>query len=374
MQDRWIICLGAGSSQVPLIYNAKKLGYSVLAIDQNPEAPGLQVADESLIESTYHAERILEELNARKWIGLLARCTGTALFTAAKINSELSLPGINLELAQIATSKSILREFSSSNGIRMPHGIKVSNTKNLDLREFRTDIIIKPDFTITGKKSIRKLKKHDLDRIASSIEEALLDSGNDLVEIEDFVEGYDCTFLAWIEKGKAYTFLTWDELVTFDDKGTLRAFGIAAPSISALMGHAKYIQEIVDRFSTSFADVRALVAFSFKVDKEGLPWLIEVHADLTGDLILDDLAPVVTGKDLLMCITNLLVDVDSKTGLSAGDWDVAQPAALIYKNPDFDVSRNLIVKGKNLVDLHQKIARRYSAVVLEQPELLKTQK
>ena len=50
-----LICIGAGKSQQPVISTAKELGYAIIAIDQNPSAPGFKIADEKLVLSTFDA-------------------------------------------------------------------------------------------------------------------------------------------------------------------------------------------------------------------------------------------------------------------------------------------------------------------------------
>ena len=46
MKKRWVVCLGAGESQVSLIKNIRSIGYSVLAIDRNPDSSGFKYANE----------------------------------------------------------------------------------------------------------------------------------------------------------------------------------------------------------------------------------------------------------------------------------------------------------------------------------------
>ena len=292
MNNKWIICLGAGDSQVSLIKNAQFLGYKVLAIDKNPRAPGFDLADESIVESTHNSDNIIFKIKERKWHGLLARCTGNALFTAANIVKEFKVLGVNHDLANIATSKSALRELSLNNNIKVPYGIKVSSVKEFNANEFSNQIIVKPDFTIIGKKSITKAMSLNKQEVNNAIELALLSSGNEFVEIEDFIEGYDCSYLSWIEKGISSTLLTWDELIGFDEDFNLFQFGVSMPSISLTTKHSKEIEKVIVKFAKLFQDVSTLVAFSFRVDAQGVPWLIEVHADMTGDLILDELAPI----------------------------------------------------------------------------------
>ena len=372
MKECWVICLGAGKSQVSMIRNAQSLGYYVLAIDQNSDSLGFKYADEIIVESTYNAEKILEEIDKRDkrgWIGLVARCTGQALFTAATIVKILQVPGISRMLADIATSKSALREFATRNGIKMPYGIKVTARKEYNKTGFGNNIVVKPDFTVVGKKSIRKVESFDYEKVGESIDLALFDSGNGIVEVEEFIEGYDCTYLAWLEYGEFTTILTWDELINFDESGCLYSIGISTPSISLTLNQFLKLKEVINKFAQLFPDIRTLVAFSFRVDAEGEPWLIEVHADITGDLILDKLAPASTGCNFLLEITKLLIDGKMNSGFRMKCMDLIKPTALIYGDVH-DQNDETILNAQDVCMLHTKISDYLDGIVLEQQRVI----
>ena len=368
--EKWVICLGAGKSQVSLIKNAQLLGYRVLAIDRNPKAPGFDFANESMIESTHNSDNIIEKIKGIELCGLLARSTGGALFTAASIVKEYKIPGVSYDLANIATSKSALHKFSLDNNIRVPYGVKVSSVEEFNDNEFTDQIIVKPDFTIVGKKSITKVRSSNKHEVNNAIELALLSSGNEFVEIEDFIEGYDCSYLSWIENGVSSILLTWDELIGFDENFNLFQFGVSMPSISLTIKQSKKIEKIIHDFAKLFPDVRTLLSFSFRVDTKGIPWLIEVHADMTGDLILDKLAPVATDCDFLLEITKLFIDGGSILDFNLKNFSTLKPAALLYKNKLDNNINDLVLTGCDIFSLHNKINSLIDNFILEQKQLL----
>jgi len=370
MNEKWVICLGAGDSQVSLIRNAQLLGYRVIAIDRNPKAPGFKYADKSLIESTHNSSGIISKISGKKWYGSLARCTGDALFTAADIAMMFNLPGLNHELASIATSKSAMRKFSRENNIKVPHGIRVSSCEDFRVQEFDNQIIIKPDFTVIGKKSIAKVDSSDFVKVNNAIESALLASGNEYVEVEDFIEGYDCSYLAWIENGISTTLITWDELIGFDESFNLFQFGVSTPSISVAINQSKKIEKVIENFSKLIPDVCTLVAFSFRVDAQGVPWLIEVHADMTGDLILDELAPAATGCNFLLEITKLFIKGESSLDFNLNNDFITKPAALLYKSKVDNGVNDLVLSEDDIFLLHDKINSSIKGTVLEQKRFL----
>ena len=120
----WVICLGGGASQVPLIKAAIELGYKVLVIDRNPHSEGFFWATETLVVSIYDADSIIDKVKFRHFCGVLCRCTGEALITSAKISEYFGLSGLSEELVCISTSKSTLRQFCEVNQVNMPRGFK----------------------------------------------------------------------------------------------------------------------------------------------------------------------------------------------------------------------------------------------------------
>lgn len=373
MDNKWIICLGAGNSQVSLINIAKSLGYKVLAIDRNSDAPGFEYADKSIIESTHDTETIIEKIKGFELCGLLARCTGGALFTAAAITKKYILCGVNYDLAKIATSKSALRRFCEKNDIKVPYGKKIKNYNELEEMEFHREIIIKPDFTIVGKQSISKIDRSDRQNLANCIKMASLSSANQFVEVEDFIEGYDCSYLTWIQNGVSSILLTWDELIGFNEDGALFQYGVSMPSISLEAQHESKIKKILDSFAKCFPDVSTLLSFSFRVDKFGDPWLIELHADLTGDLILDKLAPSSTGNDILTNITKLFINSEIGIKFNIGDDFIQKPAAILYKNIVDKENINLLT-AESIYLLHTKINILTGPKILEQKRVLESMK
>ena len=83
-KPRAVICLAAGKSQLVVIRKAKELGFSVIAVDRNPAAPGFQLADERIIASTYESVPILSELdrfiNEYDIAGVVNRSSGPPVF------------------------------------------------------------------------------------------------------------------------------------------------------------------------------------------------------------------------------------------------------------------------------------------------------
>ena len=62
--DRAIIFVTAGRWQVPAIKMAMELGFCSIAIDSNPDAPGLKVADHSIIAELDNIKEIIGSIDS----------------------------------------------------------------------------------------------------------------------------------------------------------------------------------------------------------------------------------------------------------------------------------------------------------------------
>jgi hypothetical protein len=288
-----VVSLGAGPNQVPLIRKAAEQGFFVIAVDGDTKAPGFKYSDIALGISTYDKDAVIAELVKLlpdyKMQGVLARVTGQALVTASAISRMFSVPGIDETVASISTEKAGIREFLNSHDIPVPVGTKVLPNKH-EKRDFHLPVIIKPDFTITGKKDIYLVSnEHSFTRCLTA---AMRSSRNGCAEVEQFIEGIDVSCMFFANNGKAEIIAYWDELVAVLRGGIIAGMGLSIPSVTYGTTAEENMKNIVSKFASFFPEVASIMVLSFRVDFQGNPSVIELHADLTGDLILDVLLPV----------------------------------------------------------------------------------
>lgn len=292
-QKPTIISIGAGASQVPLILKAKELGYSVIAVDRNTESQGFASADEQLILSTHSSEEIIVALKKLvkeyRFQGVVARTSARqALQTATDIIKEFGLLGLTRDFVDIATQKSALRKFCFKHQLPMPVGFDTKGGLP-SLKSSSFPLIVKPDSTIVGKKNIRLCR--DASNFKTSISEAEEVSINKRAEVESYIEGIDATCLCWANKGKV-SFLNWfDELSGIDSDGRLVGLGASIPSVISKTDVQKEAEKIIAELVGEFPELVTLFFISFRITMRGEPHIIEIHADLGGDLIPDLLFP-----------------------------------------------------------------------------------
>jgi hypothetical protein len=93
-----ILFVSGALETVPGIQLAKSKGLHVVVSDQNPNAPGMEIADDRILASTYNIEKTLVAIThyhnqQRSKIGVICMATDVPL-TVASIADHLGLPGI----------------------------------------------------------------------------------------------------------------------------------------------------------------------------------------------------------------------------------------------------------------------------------------
>ena len=296
-----IISIAAGTNQVLPIRRAKDLGFRVLAVDRNPEAPGFALADEQIVLSTYEAEPIIAKL--RDLIGdydiqgVINRSSGPPVVTAAYICQALSLPGIPPQAAATIVNKASFMSACAQLGIPAPRHQAVRSVGEVNWQAIRYPAVLKPALSLVGKSGVYVVESEKDAR--SRFCTAQASSYDGLVEIEEFVPGQDVALMSMVSGGELLPVVLLDEMNEFDGDGMLQGKGFAVPSaLSGSVEGAKIHalgRQIVSKFGL---DTTPLLV-SCRCPIGGLPRVIEIHLDLGGDLILDELLPASTDFDFV---------------------------------------------------------------------------
>jgi len=362
MNNKVLIILGAGKAQLPIIKTAKKLNYFVIGIDKNPKSIGFKFVDKKIVISTYEDKAVMSELVRLKnkynfqYIGVVARASGPALHTAAAISKTFSLPGLTAEIVPLATEKSTFRNFCRENNIPVPKGEKLELTNSIETK-CNFPVIVKPDLPIVGKEAVKLIT--DSDNLGQAVQLASDASYNGAVEIEEFIEGFDIGCLFRINGNTSSIIAYWDELVGIKKNGEILGCGVSVPSVIQGTEIENKVKIIVENFTKSlWSSVEAILILAFRINLKGDPSVIELHADLGGDLIADDLFPI---SDPLfdyfeICIQTATQNVKNITN------PIFSPSAIIYKRlftPHPDERTAKLVTAMCIPSLHGSITKQW---------------
>ena len=109
MSADWLLVVGAGALQVPLIREAQQCGLSVLATDGNPEAPGAAVADAFECLDTYDLAGHQQLAASRPLVGVVTAGADVAPTVSAAAEAG-GVRGIPLAVAQCTHNKALVRQ------------------------------------------------------------------------------------------------------------------------------------------------------------------------------------------------------------------------------------------------------------------------
>ncbi len=303
-----IVCLAAGKSQLIAINKAKELGFSVLAIDRDPIAPGFPLCDEQIVLSAYEAKPIIKKLRVfqdlYRLVGVVNRSSGPPVVTAAEICQEFGLPGIPPDSARIIIDKSKLMEACAGRGIVTSAFQSVSSLNEVSREHLDFPCIVKPSLSLVGKSGVRIVLNED------SFSEAFMAahhvSMNGMVNIEEFVQGRDVALMGIVAGGRLHCMTLLDELNVTDSLGNIKGTGFAVPSIFSSQSEEARIIELARQIVDGFRLGTTVFYMSCRCESGGDPRLVEIHLDLGGDLVLDALMPKSTSFDVLAFILSTL--------------------------------------------------------------------
>ena len=123
MTTPFVLCVGAGMLQVPLLQEAKALGLQVIATDGNPEAPGATVADAFYPIDTYDVpghihlvKHLRRRLSGVHVVGVVTAGADVAPTVAAAAQAA-GVPGIPVTVAARSHDKAAVRDTMAMAGL-----------------------------------------------------------------------------------------------------------------------------------------------------------------------------------------------------------------------------------------------------------------
>lgn len=278
--EQYIVSIGTGANQLPLIKAAKALGYKVIGVDQSPASAYLDI---SITSSTYDSVGTSSKILALKdkfpIKGIVARSSGPPLLTAAHCNKVLGLNGWSEEQAHASISKSELTKVCTQLHIDTPIS---ENHKDIEEITLPVPIVIKPDQPRYGKKNVY-LVKNSVVMLPDFIK-AQEESLNNCVTIQEYIPGFDLAVSVATKNGEIvwhYPFLEHVSLNSnsFVGRGVSTSCGLISKQIEK--NALTIIKKLVRHWGTT-----GFCFFSFRCSKiNNRLYLYEQNPGLCGDNI-----------------------------------------------------------------------------------------
>lgn len=301
--------LAAGLLQIDVIEKAKSMGYYVLAVDGNPKAPGFNVADKAICADIVNEETMLKIARDEHVDGVIHPCSEVSMAVMGRINDELGLSGISREQAICATNKHLMRKAFEKGNAPSPKSILAQDAEDAWSRlqnEFDTDAILKPSRN-SGSRGIAKVSRNmDKGDFIRAYDEALSESRDHSVLIEQFIEGPEFSIEMIVWRGDIHVLTVTDKKTTgaphFVELGHNQPSCFSATDVETLKAAA-------------VAAVRALGVNNCACHAEaklmnGKAYLMEVGARLGGDFISTELTHLSTGVDMVAAAIDVALGVE----------------------------------------------------------------
>ena len=288
-----ILVIGAGTEQIGVIKEAKKMGHFVIVSDFNPQAPGIQYADQFHELSTTDGEGNAKIASQENVDGVLTVCSETAVPTVAYVADKLNLPSFSNRTALLATNKSEMRKALSENGIRVAPYVIASDFKDCEYycNTEKGPWVVKP-VDSSGQRGTSIVS--DPEKLEEAFDSAIANSNTQEALIDRFVTGPEVHVTMHVINEEVH-FLAISDRITLGDEN----FGIAVRHISPSILNSNIEEEIK---AMCVKGVKALelkngVVTCELIIEQNTPFVMELAVRVPGGY-LRDVALLQSGVDL----------------------------------------------------------------------------
>ncbi len=305
-----LMVLAAGLLQIPVIKKAHEMGVYVIAVDDDPNAPGMALADKAIVPGgLINEEKLLAIAKEEQIDGVIHPCSEVAMSVMGRINDEMHLSGISKEMAIRATNKHLMREAFEKYGAPSPKSILTKDEEDawkIFCEQFTTNAILKPSRN-SGSRGIAKVEKGiTKDAFIVLYRRALDESRDHSVLIEQFIEGPEFSVEVIVWKGEPHVLAITDKKTT--EAPYFVELGHNQPSV--------FPEDIQQKLKDgAIAGIKALglsncaAHCELKV-QDGEAYLMELGARMGGDFISTELTHLSTGIDMVAATISVVLGME----------------------------------------------------------------
>jgi biotin carboxylase len=290
-----VLFVGAGRHQRRAIAQARARGLRVVAVDRNPDAPGLAEADVAEVVDFSDVDAVIEVGRRHAVDGVLTISADRAVPVVAAVAEALGLPGIGTDTAYVMTQKIAMRRVLADAGVPQPEFAAVRNVHEgyAALERVGLPAVLKPADS-GGQRGIFRLETaDDLER---HLHLALGESPTEEAIIEAYAEGLELNGLVIVRDGEGFPLTLSDRL-----RPPGIGFGVGWIHVYPSTLYADQLEEAerVAVHAVHALGLRDGIAFpQLLATEDGRVLVIEVAARIPGGQMAD-LARHAVGVDLV---------------------------------------------------------------------------
>lgn len=311
-----LLVIGAGFLQSFVIQKAKRMGYETLTVDADPNAVGFQYADKHEVISIVDEKACLKYAEKEEIDGVLTAATDYGVLTAAYIAKEMSLPGLNYEVAKLIKNKYRVRKCLYEHHVddtEQAYEVNESTNLNYLCRKIVFPVMVKP---CDGSGSRGASRVDTADSFDSACKFAMDSSITHRATIETFIFGKEYGAESIVVNGDIHVL------------GIMRKW-MTEPPYYAELGHAiptdlpenveirakECVEKAIKALGINFGSVN----IDMLITSEGKIHIIDIGARMGGNMIGPCVIPYGTGIDYMVnMIRNAVGDSVELTPLEHG--------------------------------------------------------
>lgn len=301
--------LAAGLLQIPVIKKAKEKGYYVIAVDDDPNAPGMALADKAIVPGgLMNEEKMVAIAKEEQISGVIHPCSEVAMNVMGRINDEMGLNGVSKETAIRATNKHLMREAFERYGAPSPKSYCTDNVEEgyMLFLSIGGKAILKPSRN-SGSRGIAEIEPGlSYKEFVPLFERSKSESRDASVMIEQFVEGpeFSVEIIVWDKKVNVLqvTDKKTTEAPYFVELGHNQPSLFPEPIVEAVMRAAVMgVKALEVNNCACHAEVKV---------QDGQAYIMEIGARLGGDFISTELTHLSTGIDMVAAAIDVALGIE----------------------------------------------------------------
>jgi biotin carboxylase len=290
-----VLFVGAGRHQRRALQRVKELDLRVVAVDRNPDAPGLEIADVGEVVDFADVAAVAEVGRRHEVNGVMTFAADRAVPVVAGVAESLGLPGIGTETAHLMTNKIAMRRRLADVGVPQPRFAALRHVREVGAAAEAVGFpaVLKPADSAGQRGLFLVASADDVER---HLHAALAMSTEEEAILESYHPGLEVNGLLVARGGEV-------AVVTLSDRRRAAGagFGVALAHVypSTLFGDALAEIERVGRSTVHALGLRDGIAYPQVIwGDDGVARLIEVAARIPAGQ-MDSVARYGVGVDLV---------------------------------------------------------------------------
>jgi biotin carboxylase len=289
---RTLLFVSGGIEAVPAIARAREMGLRVAVSDGSADAPGMRLADERLVVSTYDVAGTVAAARGLALDGVICVASDVPQ-TVAGVAEAYGLPGPTPETALLATDKLAMKERFARDGVPVPWFAPVGSAA--ELAGLDGPLIVKPVDSRGARGVIRLTGAVDREWAFAA---ARAESPTGRVMAERFLDGPQVSSESLVIDGVAHTVGLADR--NYEHLERFAPYVIEDGGELPTRHDGEAIAAVVQQAAASLG-VRDGVVKGDIVIHDGRPHVIELAARLSGGYLCTHEIPLSTGVDFVGC-------------------------------------------------------------------------